>query len=269
MAERKDWIGAKLAAAYNHVRRIQAEHAALVESEDCGVIADLKADPGYLIVKAYCHRPPSPEWSIEAGEALYQFRSALDHLACRLTEQNGQPISEKTEFPIFLKREDFRNSDGTLRSRVRDRIGGMSLKDQTAIEREQPFRRTGGAPDDDPLWLLYRLSNYDRHQFLHLIDLTVPTGYNEFRPPWFARHITRQVSANFGPFERETEVSRYEISYDGPQVAVQVKSHVTFEMAFGKEGPGAGLPVIATLKQIGLRVVEIVGSFADTTLPGA
>jgi hypothetical protein len=265
MTERKDWIGAKLAAGYNHVNRIQQEHSALIESEDCGVISDLKADPGYLAVKVYCRRPPSPEWSIHAGEALYQFRSALDHLACWLTEKNGEPVEEKTEFPIFLERDDFRNSDGTLKKRVRQRIGGMSSDDQAAIEREQPFNRTEGMPADDPLWLLYRLSNYDRHQFLHLIELAAATGYNEFTPSWFARHVT-QVSANFGPFERETEVSRFDISYDGPPVAVQVKNHVTFEIAFGKEGPGAGMPVINTLRQIGLRVVKIVGNLAGIAL---
>jgi hypothetical protein len=267
MTERKDWLGAKLATGYNHLHRIKTEHAALVESKDCGVIADLQADPGYLAVKVYSRRPPSPEWSIHAGEALYQFRSVLDHLACWLTEQNGETVDEDTEFPIFLRREKFFNVDGTLTKGVCKRMGGISADNQAIIEREQPFNRTDGLPEDDPLWLLYQLSNYDRHQWLHLIGFTVSTGYNEFTPSWFARHITRQISSNFGPFEGEAEVSRFEISYDGPQIAVQVKSHVTFEIAFGKEGPAAGLPVVATLRQIGIRVVKIMGRLTDTPLP--
>jgi len=266
MAERRDWLGLKLVTAYNHLDVIRREHTALIESDECGVINDLNAAEGYLSVNVYCRRPPSPEWSVHAGEALYQFRSTLDHLACLLAEKNGQIIDDITEFPIFLRREAYWNVDGTLKTGVRRRIGKLSLEDQAAIEREQPFNRRDGSPEDDPLWLLYRLSNYDRHQAFHLVELAVSTGYNEFSPAWFSRYIT-PVWSRFGPFEGEAEVAKFSIAYDGTEVEVEVNSHVTFEIAFGQPGPAAGLPVISTLRDIGLRVVEIIGRLTGITLP--
>jgi len=266
MIERRDYLGVKLVAAYNHLEQIRKEHTALIESDDCAVIPDLNARLGYLSVKVNCRRPPSPEWSVHAGEALYQFRSTLDHLACLLAEKNGQAVDDVTEFPIFLKRSDYRNADGTLTKGVRRRIGKLSPEDQAAIEGAQPFNRSDGSPETDPLWLLYRLSNYDRHQFFHLVEHAVSTGYAEFSPAWFSRHVT-QISANFGPFEGETEVAHYTIAYDGPQLAVQVNSRVTFEIAFGQPGPAAGLSVIGTLRDIGIRVAEITSRLLDISLP--
>jgi len=266
VTERKDWIGGKLVAAYNHVERIHAEHTALVKSEDYGAVSDLNPDRGYLSVKVYGRRPPSPEWSIHAGEALYQWRSALDHVACLLAKERGEGAKDTTEFPIFLKREGFRNIDGTLTSGAKRDMSGISPEDQAAIEREQPFNRANGTPEDDPLWLLYLLSNYDRHQFLHLIDSAVWTGVTEFDPSWFAQHVT-QIASNFGTFEGETEVSRFSISYDGPQITVKVKNNVSFGIVFGQEGPAAGLNVIATLIAIGMRVTEIVGRLLGVSLP--
>lgn len=75
------------------------------------------------------------------------------------------------------------------------------------------------------------------------------------------------MAVNFGAFECEAEVSRFSITYDGPQVAVQVKNHVTFGIAFGQGGPAAGLNAIATLRDIGLRVVHIIGRLTGIKIP--
>jgi hypothetical protein len=84
-------------------------------------------------------------------------------VACLLAKERGEGAKDTTEFPIFLKREGFRNIDGTLTSGAKRDMSGISPEDQAAVEREQPFNRANGTPEDDPLWLLYLLSNYDRH----------------------------------------------------------------------------------------------------------
>jgi hypothetical protein len=266
MTERRDWLGAKMATGYNHVHRIQTEHDTLVNGQYCRVFHELNSATGYLSLKVDCGRPASPEWSIHAGEALYQFRSVLDNLACLLTEKNGNPIGDHTEFPIFLERDRFWNDDGSLKKSIGKRIGGMSHQDQVAVEREQPFNRIEGPPEDDPLWLLYQLSNYDRHQFVQPMVLSTSNGWIEFRPPDFARHVT-QVSTRFGPFDGETEIARYSVSYDGPEIALAVESHAAFDISFGNEGPAAGRLVIPTLKSIGLRVVTVLAKLSGIELP--
>ena len=73
------------------------------------------------------------------------------------------------------------------------------------------------------------------------------------------------ISTNYGAFEGEAEVARYRISDEAndvvPQVLVQVHSHVSFRIAFEKDGPGDGRPVVTTLKVIGERVARLAAAF--------
>jgi len=259
------WLAIKLARGVQHLKSINDEVTKLVESEECGIIPDLQSEPGYLVIKAYMRSAPSPLCSIHVGEALYQMRSTLDHLVCHLTESNGQVVENKTEFPIFLKREDFRDDSGNLTRAIRARIGGILPEHQALIEREQAFQGKYGAAEDDPLWWLYELSNFDRHHFPHLVGHATLDAHADITPQWFAdRYFTLQ-STNFGAFEGETEVARYRIDPAAndvtPIVRVQVNSHVSFGIAFGNEGPGAGRPVVSTLKAIGDRVSRLAAGF--------
>ena len=266
MAYSPSWIVLKLARAKQHLDAVNEETRQLVDSKDCGVVVDFETEPGYLIIKAYMRRTPPPLCSIYIGEALYQIRSALDHLICYLTEKNGKVVNNKREFPIFSDRDHFRDpKTGALCSWILDRIDGLTPQHQALVEREQPFQGKYGAPDDDPLRWLYCLSNFDRHQFLHLVGTTVVSAHDIFTPQWFADRYLTQITSNFGPFEGETEVARFRIAAAAhdltPEVAVQVNSKVSFSVAFDQNGPGLGRPVISTLKAIGERATLILAEF--------
>jgi hypothetical protein len=228
------WLAIKLARGVKHLESISEEVNGLVASAACGIIPDFNSEPGFLVIKAYMRETPSPMCSVYVGEALYHLRSALDHLVCHLTESNGQVVTNKTGFPIFLKRDEFRDASGNLTPPVRRLIGGLSLEQQALIEAEQPFQGKFGAPADDPLWWLYGLSNFDRHRFIHLVGSATLIAHDDFTPQWFADRYFTLVSTNYGAFDRETEVARYRIDpaandIGPPQVAVQVHSHVSFE----------------------------------------
>lgn|SRR3989442_10659529 len=257
---------AKIIRSVQRTKALNEEVKAFFKSDDHGVIPDFKTEPRYLLIKAFSRSLPPTEWSLDIGEILYQFRSTLDHLACKLTEDNGQIVNSGVEFPICGKPEDFRKSDGTLVWKVNRQIGSMSFAHQALIESEQPFKGKYGLPEDDPLLILHDLARYDRHRNLHLVSTTIREGREEFDPAWFADRYFTQVSANYGQaFEGETEVARYSIdpsAYEAvPNVEVQVKANVTFTIAFDKEWPGAGRPVISTLGAIGDRVARLVGRF--------
>ncbi|HUS83316.1 MAG TPA: hypothetical protein VM013_08705, partial [Dehalococcoidia bacterium] len=137
---------------------LREEIRQLVEGKDCRVIQDIDSDLGHLVVKARMLRAPSPLCSIYIGEALYQFRSALDHLICCLTEENGEVVHNKREFPIFDNRDKFRDPvSGDLMPGIKLRIDGLKTKHRALVEGEQPFQRKYGTAHDDPLWLLYCL----------------------------------------------------------------------------------------------------------------
>lgn len=98
-----------------------------------------------------------------AGEAIYQMRSALDHLIHQLVIQNGNASrledSKRHQFPIFDTPEGYRARSGGM-------IDGVSENIRRAIELEQPYKRRPYTPHDEKLWILQDLNNTDKHRLI-------------------------------------------------------------------------------------------------------
>jgi hypothetical protein len=107
--------------------------------------------------------PDMIPWVLLAGEALYQLRSALDHLIRQLVIANGEAgklkNSKRHQFPIFDTPEGYG-------SRASGMIDGVSDHVARVIEHEQPYRRSTDAPHDDLLWILQNLNNTDKHRLI-------------------------------------------------------------------------------------------------------
>jgi len=254
-------IAYKLTRATKHLKALHRVIERFLKGKANGVINDFTSEPGYLIVKAFSRSGPPSSCSGLIGEVLYNQRAALDYTACDLARYNNKVVDDHTEFPIFLERDKFRNPvTGKLTDAVEKRIGLLRPDHQAVIEDEQPFQRRHGKPEDDPLWLLYRLSNFDRHQFIHLTSIFTAANFHDFTPSEAAARF-QQVSVTYGAFESHAEVARFRI-VPGPELDVHVQSNVRFDVAFGDKGPGAGRPVLNTLGAIGVRVGEIIQRFA-------
>ena len=253
-------IAYKLTRATKHLKALHRTIERFLKGKANGVINDFTSEPGYLIVKAFSHSEPPPSCSGLIGETLYHQRAALDYMACDLARYNKQVVDDHVEFPIFLERDKFRNPvTGNLTGAVEKRIGLLRPDHQTVIEDEQPFQGRHGKPEDDPLWLLYRLSNFDRHQFIHLTSIITNASFHNFTPREAAARF-EQVSVTYGAFESQAEVARFRL-LGGPELDVHVQSDVRFDVAFDDNGPGAGRPVRHTLADIGVRIVEIMQRF--------
>jgi hypothetical protein len=222
-----------------------------------GIVHDRTTEPGYFIVRAFSRREPPPTCNALIGEYLYHERAALDHMACELARRNNQIVDKHVEWPIFLDRDDFRNPvSGQFTPAVKSRIGLIASKYHAIIEDEQPFQGRYGQPEDDPLAILYELSNYDRHQFIHLTSIVTQASFHDFTPREAAARF-EQVSVSYGAFESQAEVARFRI-LPGPELDVNVQTQVRFNVAFGDGGPLAGRPVLNTLGSIGVRVGELL-----------
>ena len=250
----------KLTRSIKHLKALDRTIKRFLEGKANGVVHDFTSEPGYLIVKAINRREPPSSCSGLIGETLYHQRAALDYMACELARYNKQVVDNNVEFPIFLKREHFRNpASGNLSDAVKKRIGLLRSDHQTVIEDEQPFQGRHGEPEDDPLWLLYCLSNFDRHQFIHLTSVITNASFHNFTPREASARL-QQVSVSYGAFESEAEVARFRI-IPGPELDMHVQSDVRFDVAFGDGGPGAGRPVRQTLGGIGVRIADIMQRF--------
>ena len=259
-------IALKLRRSIVHLKHLERTIKRFLNGNANEVVNDFQSEPGYLIVKVISYRPPPRSCSLLIGDVLYHQRAALDYTACELARYNEQVVDDHVEYPIFLDRDDFRNPvSGQLTPAIVSRIGLLAQQHQTIIEEQQPFQQQYGEPEDDPLAILYRLSNYDRHQFLHLTSVITNASFHDFTPTEAAARF-EQVSVSYGAFKSEAEVAKFRIR-DGPELDVHVQSNVRFDVAFDEKGPGAGRPVLKTLGSIGMRVGEAIRDFNWSTLP--
>jgi hypothetical protein len=91
------------------------------------------------------------------GDAVHNIRSALDHLVYELAPPEVRR-RRRTQFPIFMTEAGFRNQG-------LQQIDGITGDERTLIEKVQPYNASD-PPNDDPLAVLNRLSNLDKHRLL-------------------------------------------------------------------------------------------------------
>jgi len=167
--------------------------------------------------------PVPQEFSILVGEIIYNLRAALDYLVYELACFDSKQEVEGTQFPI-------ENSPETFDTRVRDIKGkrrnkkylkGVSPEHVTAIKRLQPFNGCQWTER------LRDISNPDKHRRLTVVDSPIVVG---------------------------SEVDSAEALLANQ--SVNVKDIFSFEVIFRD-----GMPVIETLEQLILKVVETLDSF--------
>ncbi len=91
------------------------------------------------------------------GDALYDMRSALDHLAYQLVLASGKKPSRESMFPVCGTAHQFACDSVT-------KLRGASIAVIAAVEKAQPYH-----PFNRFLGMLNRLANVDKHQHFHLL----------------------------------------------------------------------------------------------------
>jgi len=131
---------------------------------------DFKRDPqtGGYVAYLRVFKPIDIRLSVIFGEIIHNFRSALNHLICRLVEGYGGTAGKHHDFPICLDEADFR---ARAFSRGKDKPGLLegippSSDVWACIEDAQPYK-CGDAARDQPFSVINRLSNEDKHRTLN------------------------------------------------------------------------------------------------------
>lgn len=165
----------KLARAAKHIKSLKrsiAEYAASRPYKITGAKTQGNAK------KLTIPREPPRDISILAGEALYQMRSALDHLAFELVKSNPMRISlladwgERCEFPLFRSLPRKGNPPVALKTPIpynvlAKNLPGISKEAYAFIESVQPYHRKTAI--NTALAFLARLSNIDKHRHLNVV----------------------------------------------------------------------------------------------------
>src|SRR5437588_200384 len=91
---------AKLNRATKHIEDLDAAIDVFFKTDPYVIRADTNPDRAERSYKLVRHTDIPNEIVMICADALYNMRSALDHLACRLVESNGNVPTTRTAFPI-------------------------------------------------------------------------------------------------------------------------------------------------------------------------
>ncbi len=131
-----------------------------------------EVDRGGLEYRFYLRQLPviDPDWGLLAGEIMFDFRSALDHLVFQLhvrhygrrTVPDG--VENTSQFPICFDAHEFASFEGR-------RLKKLSQRDRRALRWLQPYQ----GRSDQWRWIRMGLGdldtfhNIDKHRKLHLV----------------------------------------------------------------------------------------------------
>jgi hypothetical protein len=173
--------------------------------------------------------PPS-EWGLILGDFAHNARSALDQLAYQVVLLgNGGVHQEQTQFPIVL-------APWNWPKEAKKRLRGASSRHVDIIESFQPYHRRDlygwnsvrGAIED-PLAILNRLSNVDKHIVLNATAASVQTiGWDVESVRDVASIGTQQASMGF--LEDDGVLVRIGIIPNGPNPELRLTRSETVEI---------------------------------------
>lgn len=155
-----DSIWLKLARAEKHLDEVIRKTKEYAHGE-CSIVMEKDVALQMAVQRIRIRPSASPEISAMAGDFFSNVRAALDYIVWQLVLSNppNEP-SASNQFPITNKPDDF------AEQLARKRLRGVPDKAVTLIEQFQPY-----SAEDNPLGILNRLSNIDKHQTLNVVTV--------------------------------------------------------------------------------------------------
>jgi len=155
---------AKLERANEHVALFESEIRNLINPASYSVVVESDDVAGK---DNWCFKSPTPfvplKLSAILGDALFNFRSALDQIVWQLVLANNKTPDVNNSFPIFLANE-FDTKKGNSLEGISD----------TAIQIIKSFQPKPGT--NCGLLFLPKLNNIDKHRHLHLFVVYIPSS---------------------------------------------------------------------------------------------
>jgi hypothetical protein len=191
------------------------------------------------VLYAVIREEPPRELALPIGDAIQNIRNALDYLVYELTPPSKRKEIQ-TQFPICTTKAKFKKSG--LR-----RIAGVSGDEHTLIERVQPYL-AWNPPGNDPLAILNKLSNLDKHRLL----LTMASAVSE-SASWIESTNARVeiTEYNPGPAKHDAKSLAFTATPEDPTADMYVMPRSGLEIQVKDTGAiGLDLEVSELLRMI-------------------
>jgi hypothetical protein len=246
-------VYAKLNRGFDHLEELQRDTVTFFASHPYSVVDTRDPDTRWHSVIYRVHADPPLELGVIAGDALNQFRGALDHL---LTEaaRLRKPSTRSVNFPASLTPNEFTGAPANGRRSIEAVLRANLRPEHLAIvKRHQPFEQARGeSPRSMPLAALAHLNNVDKHEVVHVAYGTPRTsGIADVEDAVFLRPEV---------IEDGTEYCRY-LPFESQ---VEVKAVISMELAFGRDSIYRQV-TWGSLHMIGAWVGQVVEEFRRVT----
>lgn len=152
----------KLGRADAHIRELDDLIRPEIRAATGSVVREFDVERTKLVYRLERTPRIDPGWSSIVGDALFNLRSALDHLAWQLVIPDGGVPAEHTYFPVYESRL---NSHGNPRKvTINPQINRPDIL--KTLDDVQPYQRADGNVWLDSIWMIHQLNIIDKHRLL-------------------------------------------------------------------------------------------------------
>jgi hypothetical protein len=248
----------KLARAAKHIRALKRSIAKYSASKPHKIVAKTKTKK-----KLHIPRRPPQEISVLVGEAVYQMRSALDHLVFELIQRNPKVASikpdwwEHCEFPLRTRAP--KNGKAATKKDFSNVLPGIADVPFAFIEKVQPYQPPGTAITTAMRFLAH-LSNIDKHRRFNLVRPRVQQFHSFVWPGGFIGKGTQAL-------DHGAELESF-AEWPKEERPMNVKRRYRAFVAFNETdylGEATGLPIDflleTILEQINTQIIPVFEEF--------
>lgn len=164
----------------------------------------------FLVVDEVSYPDLPDSFSARFGDAIHNYRAALDHVAWQLVRHGSDPNSKRpnlVQFPILTFESDFRAWQDR-------RLPGVAAKQVEFIHSRHGYKR--GKATNEMLLAIADLSNEDKHRAIHSV-VAVPAGIQHDVAFTHCRPIDFTGPETHPELKPGTVVGRYSGIITGPK----------------------------------------------------
>lgn len=223
-----------------HLKAVEDSIQVYGKANPCTIVSEVEPDTGEKLWRVE-GEPLAPPQLLNPfiGDTLYNYRSALDHLAWQLVIEAGITTpGPKTAFPICDDVHKFKSQSPIS-------LAGMSKPMKAAIKGLQPCYRRH-TYRDPILWSLEILGNIDKHRHF---NLTLSASDGGFWMPGLPLGAARSVFVYSGPVKDGTILARV------PREYMNVDFYPALGIAFDQGGP--------TTREVLFGINEVVAGIIE------
>ncbi len=212
--------------------------------------------PNYFVSRIHIEPIEHGKLSLIIGDIIHNLRCTLDYLmyalASKYVKKFDKKLAQRCEFPIFGDKDGkgVAVMQQEMIGKTKPFFKGIPPRAKTIIKRLQPYRRKK-AFHLDPLWVLYSLSNTDKHRLL--IDaarykvgvINLPTESVNIVPG--SLKLTKIPD---GIIEDQAEIATWTATPIDPDREMDVKLHPVINVLSSKRSGFEGKDMVATLEEI-------------------